>query len=230
MKRDISLGNVNEVWTHFWAGSLDTHNLLDGDYIKNSPTLIKEAIEADEEGYNAMRIELMKKYNMVRKGKCLVNADRNREIAQLFWKEFEEKKGEFAFHVFKDKSFIFNKDQVNTIFNITWSIAGELSKKYNCPFKGFRFAINGGRSVNPKSASISTMNFLWKPANRSWEEVIERCLNSFAFYIFCYSDDESIHDFKYENGYNYKAFKNWYKERIHETIKDRFTYVYQFAA
>jgi hypothetical protein len=226
MERNINLGNINSVRTHFWAGSLDSHNFHNRDYIKSSKALIDAAAEAECEAYNAMRIELRKKYNMVKKGKYTVNADGNKALAEEFFKELEENKAEFAFTVYNN-AVIFNKDQVNTIFNTVWGLAGELSKKYDCAFKGFRFAINGGHSVNINSASISTLNFLWKKNEESWEKVLEKCLKMFAFYIFCYSEEKSIVNFRHECGRKWEHFENWYKNVVAEMITGRYTYLTQ---
>lgn len=226
MNRNINLGNINSITSHFWAGSLDSHNFLNREYIKSSKTLINAAVSAEFEAYNAMRIELLKKYNMVKKGRYTVNADGNRDLAKEFFKEIEEKNADFAFNVY-DNAIIFNKDQVNTIFNIVWSLAGELSKKYNCPFKGFRFAINGGRSVNRNSASVCTLDFLWKKKGESWEKVLEKCLTSFAYYIFCYSEDISSVDAQYKYGSKWESFKKWYKKIVAEMIIGRYTYLTQ---
>ena len=39
MKRDINLGNINDIISHFWAGSLDSHNFHNKESIKKSKTL-----------------------------------------------------------------------------------------------------------------------------------------------------------------------------------------------
>lgn len=226
MKRDLNLGNINSITTHFWAGSLDSHNFHDKDYIQSSKTLIDAAINAEFEPYNAMCIALYKKYNMKEKGKYLVNADGNVKIAEEFWKEYEEKRAEYAFTVYQN-AIIFNKDQVNTIFNTVWILAGELSKTYNCPFKGFRFAINGGHSVNRNSASVCTLDFLWKTKEETWEDVLKKCLRTFAAYIFFYSEEKSIVDFRIEHGSKCKSFEEWYKAIAHDMIVGRFTYLTQ---
>ena len=59
MKRDLNLGNINSITTHFWAGSLDSHNFHDKDYIQSSKTLIDAAINAE--------FELMKKDKLSRR-------------------------------------------------------------------------------------------------------------------------------------------------------------------
>ena len=229
MKRDLKLGNINDIISHFWAGSLDSHNFHNKESIKKSKTLIDAGIDASFEAYNVMRLKLMKKYNMKKQGKYLVNSEGNFEIAEAFWKEYEEQRAEYAFTVYQN-SIIFNKDQVNTIFNIVWMLAGDLSKKYKCPFKGFRFAINGGCSAKRSSASINTLSFLWKTKEESWENVLEKCLHSFAWYIYCYSEENSIRKIHEENSRkkdNWNAFDKWYKEVVNDLIVGKFTYLTQ---
>ena len=192
MKRDLNLGNINSITTHFWAGSLDSHNFHDKDYIQSSKTLIDAAINAEFEPYNAMRIALYKKYNVKEKGKYLVNADGNVKIAEEFFKELEEKQAEYAFTVYQN-AIIFSKDQINTIFNTVWSLAGEL----------------------------------WKTKEETWEDVLKKCLRTFAAYIFFYSEEKSIVDFRIEHGSKCKSFEEWYKAIAHDMIVGRFTYLTQ---
>lgn len=58
---------------------------------------------------------------------------------------------------------------------------------FKVTYPGFRFAINGGRSINNKSISVNTWPFLVKDANKSYDEQINDCLNMFKFYIWHYS-------------------------------------------
>lgn len=254
MKRNINIGNINEEFTHFWAGSLDSHNFLNKEKLKKTPTLIDAAINTEFEEYNSMYIALLKKFNMMEKGRYLVNVDGNEEIAKKFWEEYEEKRTEFAFKIYQN-SVIFNKDQVNTIFNTVWYLAGDISKKYNCPFKGFRFAINANGSVRRDSASVCTLDFLWKTHEETWEAVLKKCLETFAFYVFVYSEDKNISEIRREyrtylknkdkwiikqhklvkSGKIKKAepfkeinpFKEWFNKEANDLIVGKFTYLTQ---
>lgn len=59
MKKDINLLNISEQWTHFWNGSLDTHNLLNEDYIRNHPSIIDYEMNfIDTKQYTKMKLEI----------------------------------------------------------------------------------------------------------------------------------------------------------------------------
>ena len=205
MKKNINILNISENWTHFWAGSLDTHNLTNPDYVRRHPSIIDHEMEdVDAAEYAAMRMSIIKKHG------CTVNGHYiSGKNAKQCLEALKEMRAELAIKSLNDKD-IFTKAQVNQIFNAVMMQATKLSKKYKCPFRGFRFAINGGRSVNQSSASICTLGFLMKKKEESFTEMIKRCVKQFAFYIFCYSPDSRIQKWKKCGEKTWKSFEKWW--------------------
>lgn len=205
MKKDINLLNISEQWTHFWNGSLDTHNLLNEDYIRNHPSIIDYEMNfIDTKQYTKMKLEIIQKYGCKKTGK-IISGPKAKECVDAI----HELRAELAVKSLSQKD-IFTRDQVNQIFNTVMTKAGELSLKWACPFRGFRFAINGGKSVNIKSASVNTLGFLSKQKTESFEDMVKRCMEQFAFYIFCYSDKVNAWRAKHSCSRNWEGFKKWW--------------------
>ena len=136
----------NSIFTHNQEGKLDENCMIEN--------LISALNAEDKKVYNKLMKDLNSRYS-----KHLNKAEYAKYISEL-----KNMKNGFVRSV-KEHYHFYSIDEAKHMFELAMNKLIKYANKYNTKLPGFRFAINGGRSVNTRSFSFNTWPFIVRDNN-----------------------------------------------------------------
>lgn len=202
MKTFINENSFIKNYSHLWFNSIYTHNLSDDEYVKNHEAVIENYLNDlwlyDKDTFEQYR-KLAEALTIEYKKKVANSSSREEKNEKI--KEFEEELKNLKLRFIETKDYrIFTIDEAKFLFSAVMALASRISNMYNVKYPGFRFAINGGKSINNKSLSVSTWPMLCIKKGISIEQNMREALRPFAAFVnFSFDKADAVLD---------KVFKN----------------------
>lgn len=180
MKEFYNMKGFKENYSHLWNGSIYTHNVGDKSYIREHSALIDNYLRD-------LNTETIAEYNKAVKKlaadfrKNYSHADR-KKYNEGVKKYNEDLKNIQMGFINLNNYHMMTIDETKMMFNTLMIAVNNIAKSHKIEFPGFRFAINGGRSVNTRSISVNTFPLITMHRSSNIKKNLTKCLRSFAHY------------------------------------------------